>query len=113
MSTGLLDRASLRERVERLAAIERGSCSEGERRAAELVAAELEELGLEPVSEVEPAHGTYWWPIGLACGSAALAGLRGGALGGTVGALGAAAVADDITAGPRLLRRFLLPKRTT
>jgi len=109
----LLDEAGLRERVERLSALERGSCSEGERQAAELIADELQGLGLEPVSEVESAHGTYWWPIGLACGTAAVAGLRGGALGVTLGAAGAAAAADDVTAGPRLLRRFLLPKRTT
>src|SRR5439155_1416638 len=97
----------------RPSALERGSCSEGERQAAELIADERQGLGLEPVSEVESAHGTYWWPIGLACGAAAVAGLRGGALGVTLGAAGAAAAADDVTAGPRLLRRFLLPKRTT
>ncbi len=109
---GLLSQDALRQRVSRLAAIERGSCSDGERRAAELIVEELRSLGFEPRVETERAHGTYWWPIGLPCAVAAAAGLRGRALGAAVGLLSAAAVADDVRAGPRFLRRAL-PKRTT
>ena len=61
----LLDQTQLRERVERLAAIERGSASSGEARAAELIAAELREAGADVTVEHERAHGTYWWPVGL------------------------------------------------
>ena len=43
----LLDTDGLRERVERLAAIERGSAGPGERRSAGLIAAELESLGCD------------------------------------------------------------------
>ena len=64
---GLLTETELRERVERLAAIERGSASDGEREAAELIA---EELGGR--LETERVHGTYWWPVGILT---ALAGL--------------------------------------
>src|SRR5439155_622325 len=71
---GLLSETELRERVTRLAAIERGSASPGEREAAELIAAELRESGARVRLEEEPAHGTYWWPVGLLTGAAAAAG---------------------------------------
>ena len=112
MPAGLLSQDALRERVARLAAIERGSCSDGERRAADLIADELRGLGYEPRVETETAHGTYWLPIGVPCTAAAVAGLRSGITGAAVGLLAAAAVADDVRAGPRVLRRAL-PKRTT
>ena len=110
--TGLLSEAELCERVARLAAIERGSGSPGEREAAELIAAELRETGARVSVETERVHGTYWWPIGIPAAAAALAGLRGGPLGALVGALAAASNAEDVRAGPRLLRR-LLPQRET
>lgn len=109
----LLTEPELRERVARLAAIDRPSASPGERAAAELIAAELRELGLDARIEEERVHGTYWWPLGLATAAAAIAGAgraRGGAA--VVGLAAAAAVADDLRVGPRALRR-LLPKRTT
>ncbi|MBV9212815.1 MAG: M28 family peptidase [Actinobacteria bacterium] len=112
MPPSLLTRDELRDRVERLAGLERGSCSDGERRGADMIAEELRELGLSPASETELAQGTYWWPIGVPCAAAAAAGVVGGAAGIAVGALAAGAVADDIKAGPRVLRRAL-PQRTT
>jgi hypothetical protein len=106
----------LRERLEELERIERPSASDGERRAAEWIAAQLAELGAEARIEAEDAHGTYWWPqgIGAALGAlGAIATLRGRRLLGTVlGATGAAAIADDFPPGKRRLRR-LLPRRTT
>jgi hypothetical protein len=106
----------LRERLEELERIERPSASEGERRAAEWLVARFAELGAEARIEAEPAHGTYWWPLGLgaALGAAgAVAALRGRrALGALLGSVGAAGIADDFPPGQRRLRR-LLPRRTT
>jgi acetylornithine deacetylase/succinyl-diaminopimelate desuccinylase-like protein len=106
----------LRERLEELERIERPSASDGERRAAEWLVAQLAELGAEARIEAEDAHGTYWWPqgIGAALGAlgaaAALCGRR--TLGALLGGVGAAAIADDFPPGQRRLRR-LLPRRTT
>jgi hypothetical protein len=110
----LLGEDRLRELVERVSAIDRPSASPGERRAAELIAAEMEAAGGRARLEEETVHGTYWWPIGLLTGLAALAGLtrrRGLRL--AAGAFAAAAAADDVTAGPKWFRRRFLPKRTT
>jgi hypothetical protein len=106
----------LRERLEELERIERPSASEGERRAAEWLVARFGELGAEARIEAEPAHGTYWWPLGLGAVlgivGAALA-LRGRrALGALAGLAGAAGIADDFPPRQRRLRR-LLPRRTT
>src|SRR5688500_9950756 len=62
---GALDQARLRELVTRLAAIDRPSASEGERRAALIVAEELRAAGCRVSVEEERVHGTYWWPLGL------------------------------------------------
>jgi hypothetical protein len=106
----------LRERLEELERIDRPSASEGERRAAEWLLARFAEEGAEARIEAEPAHGTYWWPLGLGAALGALgavAALRGRRLLGTLlGAVGAAGIADDFPPGQRRLRR-VLPKRTT
>jgi hypothetical protein len=106
----------LRDRLEELERIERPSASDGERRAAEWLVARFAELGAEARIEAEPAHGTYWWPLGLGAGLGALgaiAALRGRRLlGACLGALGAAGIADDFPPGQRRLRR-VFPKRTT
>ncbi len=74
------------------------------------------ELGAEARIEAEDAHGTYWWPLGIGAALGALgaaAALRGRRILGTLlGAVGAAAIADDFPPGERRLRRFL-PERTT
>ena len=57
-----------------LASFDRPSASEGERRAAEWIAARIRELGLTATVEVERAHGGYWWPLGLLNGAGPLAG---------------------------------------
>lgn len=106
----------LRERLEELERIERPSASEGEREAAEWLVERFGELGAEARIEAEPAHGTYWWPLGIgaALGSlGAIAALRGRRLLGTLLAgIGAAGMADDFPPGQRRMRRFL-PTRTT
>ena len=109
----LLGPDELREHVEWLAAIERGTASPGERAAGERLARILEDLGFATHRDAERVHGTYWWPIGLPTATAALAALtRSRTLAALVGAAAAAATADDITAGPRSLRR-ILPHRET
>jgi hypothetical protein len=113
---GTPDRAWLRERLQELERIDRPSATEGERRAAEWIVERFAELGAEARIEAEPAHGTYWWPLGIGAALGTLAGfaaLRGRRLLGTLlGAIGAAGIAADFPPGKRPLRR-LLPKRTT
>jgi peptidase M28-like protein len=110
----LLNRDELRAFIERLARIERPSASPGEREAAELIAAELRARGARARIEEESVHGTFWWPIGLLTGAAALAGLSGRRwLAAAIGSASALAVADDITGGRQWFRRRFLPRRTT
>lgn len=110
------ERELLRAQLEELERIERPSASEGERRAAEWLVARFAEAGAEARIEAVPAHGTYWWPLGIgaALGAAgALAALRGRrALGAALGALGAAGIVDEFPPKRRRLRRSLLPTRT-
>ncbi len=106
-------RASLgsHELIATLARISRASASEGEARAAGLLAAALEERGgrtrLEPVA----VRGSYLAPHGPLMLLAAAAGVLGGRRGLALGALSAAAVWDDLAAGPRLARRLLARRR--
>ncbi|MET0811317.1 MAG: hypothetical protein ABWY65_09440, partial [Thermoleophilaceae bacterium] len=62
-----MSRRELIERVVReLSSYERPSASEGERRAADWLAAEFRAAGARTVRiEEESAHGGYWWPLGL------------------------------------------------
>jgi hypothetical protein len=113
---GKPDLEQLRELLEELEQIERPSASAGERRAAEWLVERFAERGAGARIEAEPAHGTYWWPLGIgaALGAAGgLAALRGRrALGAALAAAGAAGMADDYPPGKRRLRR-LLPRRET
>ncbi len=106
----------LREQLHELERIERPSASDGERRAAEWLVARFAEAGAEARIEAVPAHGTYWWPLGIGAGlgvAGALAALRGRrGLGAALGALGAAGIVDDFPPKQRRLRRALLPTRT-
>jgi hypothetical protein len=107
--------------VHELASFDRASASDGERRAAELIAARLRELGCRVAVEEERAHGGYWWPIGLVNTAAAVAGvyaLRRRSLGArivaaTLAGIGATALWDDLGHGRRWFRRALLPHRST
>lgn len=111
-----LDAGWLRDRLEQLSAIERPSASEGERQAAEWLAAELRAAGAREVRiEEEPeANGTYWVSLGALAGAgvvAGLAALRGGRLARAAAAVvaGAAAAlaADETPPGRRRFRRLL------
>src|SRR5437764_12880058 len=75
MTTDPEPESNWRATVHELAAISRPSASEGERRAAELIASRLRALGCRASVERELAHGGYWWPIGLVNAVAAAAGL--------------------------------------
>jgi Peptidase family M28 len=110
----LFSQAELRDRIERLARIDRASASPGEEEAAELIAAELRELGAEARVEREDAHGGYWWPVGLLTGAAALAGaFFGRVTAAVVGLAAAAGVTNDATGSSLWFRRTLLPSRDT
>src|SRR4051794_18279870 len=104
----------LREVIETLERIDRPSASEGERQAAEWIRDRFGALGLAARIEEERAHGTYWWPLALLTGAAGLAGLGRGhrGLAALAGALAAAGVVDDVSAGPHITRR-VLPHRPT
>jgi acetylornithine deacetylase/succinyl-diaminopimelate desuccinylase-like protein len=112
----LTERRALIERVVRqLASYERPSASAGERRAADWLASELERAGAREVRiETERAHGGYWWPLGLLNAAPLLAAVAGKRiLAGLSGAIGAAAVYDDVGGGRLWFRRRALPARTT
>lgn len=106
----------LRAWLEELERIERPSASEGERRAAEWLVERFGELGAEARIEAEPAHGTYWWPLGIGAALGAVGGiaaLRGRRLlGGALAGAATVGMASDFPPGKRLLRRAL-PRRTT
>jgi hypothetical protein len=110
-----LDEAWLRDLVETLCSIHRPTASQGERRAAEWLLAKLREHGARGEIELDSAHGTFWWPLGLAAGGSLLAGvatLRGHRLLGSALAAGIAAAAlDDLPPGQRRFRK-LLPQKT-
>lgn len=105
----------LRKWLEELEQIYRPSASEGEREAAEWLVERFAEVGAEARIEAEPAHGTYWWPLGIGAVLGALGGLaalRGRRLlGAMLGTVGAAGIADDFPPGKRRLRKPL-PTRT-
>jgi hypothetical protein len=106
-----MEETNLRKWLEELEQIHRPSASEGEREAAEWLVERFAEVGAEARIEAEPAHGTYWWPLGIGAALGALGGLaalRGRRLVGAVlGAVGAAGIADDFPPGKRRLRKPL------
>jgi len=107
-------RALIEPVVRELAAYERPSASDGERRAAEWLAGELRSAGCRSVRvEQERAHGGYWWPLGLLNAGSALAALAGRRMAALVGGVAAAAVYDDVSGGRLWFRRRTLPHRPT
>lgn len=108
----------LREVVETLAPLDRTPCSQGEREAAEWLAARLRSVpGVDVTLEEEPSWGIF--PptsvlvglIGAGAALAALRGRRGLALG--LAGLCAGGLVDEAQNGPRLLRRLVRRRRQT
>lgn len=110
-----LDEAWLRDLVETLCSIHRPTASLGERRAAEWLLGKLREHGASGEIELHRAHGTFWWPLGIAAAGALAAGalaLRGRrTLAGALAAAIGAAAFDDLPPGRRRFRE-MLPQRT-
>lgn len=105
------------EVVEHLAKIERAPGSPGEAQAADWLAGRLREAGCRV--DVEPAefYDGYARLVGSLEATTVLSGLiasrrRGRRLGGGLAALAGLALADDISNGPRVLRRRTAPRPT-
>jgi hypothetical protein len=117
----LPDSQRWREVVYELAAFERPSASEGERRAAEAIADRLSACGWAAQVEEELAHGGYWWPLTavnlLAVAGAAVGLASRGRLARLTAALAGAAAAlaawDDMTGRGFRFRRALFPRHPT
>lgn len=110
--------ASLRATVEELAGWERAACSPGERRAADWIARRLGDTGAAARIEEEEAFEGFARPLALLCGLGAVAGLLGLRSGTrrvatALGLAAAAAIAEDISNGPRLFRRLIMRPRPT
>lgn len=114
--------ATLREVVGALAPLQRGAGSDGERDAAEWIAHRLQDAGT--AAEVQEAefldgyagHMRSLSLVSLAAGAAGLAGRRAGVLrrfAATAAITAAAAIADDVSNGPRIWRRATTAPRTT
>ncbi|MFI5913308.1 M28 family peptidase [Dactylosporangium sp. NPDC051541] len=115
------DERLLRDVVEELAALNRLATSPGERAAAVRIRDLLREHGWAAETEPEPVYRSYARPIGLLLAAGLVAGLaagrrgsrRGRWIGAAGGALAAAGIVDDISAGPMLARRALQRRRLT
>jgi hypothetical protein len=109
---------TLRSVVEALAPIERRAGSPGEEQAARWLADRLARAGCEVVVDEEQFRDGYARVIGtlsagaVVAGAAALTG-RGRKLGSAAAAVIAAAIADDVSNGPRLFRRATAPLHPT
>ncbi|HUO69578.1 MAG TPA: M28 family peptidase [Solirubrobacteraceae bacterium] len=112
------DESTLREVIEALAPIERRAGSSGEQRAARWIADRLERAGCEVTVDEERFHDGYARVIGSLAAAGAVAGAaalreRTRVIGGAAAALITAAIADDISNGPRLYRRATAPLHPT
>jgi len=113
------DDATLREVIEALAPLERRAGSEGERAAAVWLAERLSAAGCAAEVQEEAFHDGYarvmssLTSTSAVAGVAALASRRARRLAGAVAGGVAAAIADDVSNGPRLYRRATNPPRTT
>jgi hypothetical protein len=111
--------ATLREVVTTLAPIERRAGSSGERQAADWIAERLRNAGCDAQVEEEQFLDGYARVIGSLAGAGAVAGLtalaapRTRRLAAAAAAAVTAAIADDISNGPRLFRRAMSPCKPT
>jgi hypothetical protein len=111
--------STLREVVETLAPLERRAGSEGERQAAQWIAQRLRAAGCEAEVQEEAFRDGYarvMSALSIAsgvAGVAALASRRARPVAGVAAGAVAAAIADDVSNGPRLFRRATGRARTT
>ncbi len=110
--------AAQREVVETLAQLERKPCSDGEREAAEWLAARLAAVeGVEVALEDEPSWGTFpptatgLGLLGVAGATLVLLGRR--ALGGLFALAALAGIVDEAHNGPRIVRRLVRRRKRT
>jgi Zn-dependent M28 family amino/carboxypeptidase len=119
VSTAPADEATLREVVASLAPLERGAGTDGERAAAELLAARLENAGCEVVLQEEEFLDGYARLLARLTAASAVAGVarvvvpRTRWLPGAVAIGAAGAIADDVSNGPRLFRRAVAQRLRT
>lgn len=109
---------TLREVVEALEGIERLAGSEGEREAAEWIAARLDAAGARPVVDAERFHDGFAGMLAKLTAIAAVAGVAAGSgrarpLAAATSAAAAALIADDISNGYRPWRKAVMEERTT
>ena len=112
------DQALLREVIEALAPVEREAGSEGEREAAEWIAARLREAGATAVVDAERYHHGFAGMLGNLAAAASVSGAlaasgRGRRLAAGVAAAAGLLIADDISNGIRPWRRAVMEQRTT
>ena len=110
--------AALREVVEALAPMERLAGSDGEREAAEWIADRLRKTGIQAKVEEEAYLEGFAGPLAALAAGAAAAGIAGlsrwgRAVAAAGGAAAAALIADDVSNGPRLMRRVAAEEKTT
>jgi hypothetical protein len=110
--------ATIEEVVETLAKFDRRAGAAGEREAADWLASRLEQVGCTVQIDEEDFYDGYAKPIGQLAAGSAVAGIaamrkRTSRVGGLAAAAIAAAIADDISNGPRLFRRATSQPRTT
>jgi Zn-dependent M28 family amino/carboxypeptidase len=111
--------ATLREVVQALAPLERGAGEDGEQRAAEWIAERLRAAGCDAEVQAEQFLDGYAEVMralsaaSLGAGVTALALAPARRLAGVAAAAVAAAIADDISNGPRVFRRVSSKPRTT
>jgi hypothetical protein len=119
VTPGAAGEATLREVIEALAPLQRRAGSQDERRAAAWIVERLRSAGCAADVEEEQFHDGYarvMRSLSIASGAAgavALASRRARRLAGGVAATVAAAIADDVSNGPRLYRRATAPPRLT
>ncbi|MFZ0088568.1 MAG: M28 family peptidase [Solirubrobacteraceae bacterium] len=110
---------TLREVVAALATLERRAGSDDERRAAEWIARRLTGAGCAAQVQEEPFHDGYAHVmrslsvVSAAAGVAALVRRRARPVAATIAATALAAIADDVSNGPRLFRRATASPRIT
>ena len=103
--------------MEHLAALQRGPGSPGEAQAADWLADRLRAAGCTVEVEEVDFYDGYAKLIGSLAATVTLSGLiagrrRGRRWGGRLAALAGLAIADDVSNGPRLVRRRTAPRRT-